>query len=359
MIERKYYISFVVATRNDNHGGNMIKKNQYFIDNWIKKTKKYKLSSELIIVEWNPDKNKKPLRKVLKLPKLQKYQSIKIITVKNDVYKKINLNKKIKFYQMIAKNIGVIRSKGKFILSTNIDIVFSDELIKKLSEEKLKSKTIYTSVRYDLNFNDFKKEINNNNFSKYLTHINTKNYSYDVKNKKYYFVNRTFLSLFLDNKKILKFKKIKFKKFKFIKLKKIFLYFWKYFFNIFFEIKIHTNASGDFTLIDSKSWELLRGYYEFKGYSWHLDSLLLFRAYNKNFSFKIFNEKIFHINHNIGTGFTPGNKKLFENLKKNKIEYLNDKKLNRIKNILKNNPNYLENNLEWGCKKLLFKSFIA
>lgn len=358
MIKCEYYISFVVATRNDNHGGNMIKKNQYFIDNWVKKTKKYKLSSELIIVEWNPDKDKKSLKKVLKFPKLQSYQSIKIITTTNNIYKKKNLNKRIKFYQMIAKNIGIVRSQGRFILSTNIDIIFSDELIKKLSKKLLKEKTIYTAERYDLDFNDFKKRINNKNYLNYLTHINTKNYSYDVKHKKYFFVNRTFLSLILDNKKILAIKKINFFKKK-IKFKKIFIYFCEYFFDIFFKKKIHTNASGDFTLIDNKSWKSLRGYYEFNGYSWHLDTILLIRAYYRNFKFKIFNEKIFHINHNIGSGFTPGDKQLFKNLKEKKIKYLNDKKLNRIKNILRNNPNYLENNLEWGCKKLLFKSFIA
>ncbi len=343
-----------MATRNDNHGGNMIKKNQYFIDNWIKKTKKYKLSAELIIVEWNPDKNKKSLKKILKFPKLQKYQSIKIITVKNDVYKKMNLNKKIKFYQMIAKNIGVIRSKGKFILSTNIDIVFSDELIKKLSKEKLKSKTIYTSLRYDLNFNDFKKEINNNNFFKYLTHINKKNYTYDFINKKYFFVNRTFLSLFLDSRKM--FRK-KFRKIIFRNVKKRILYLFEYLANILFEKNIHTNACGDFTLIDNNSWKSLRGYYEFKGYSWHLDSFLLLRAYYKNFSFKIFNEKIFHINHKIGSGFTPGDKELFKFLKKNKIKFITDTRLKNIKNSLKKNNNFLINNKNWGFKATFFKTF--
>ena len=30
-------------------------KNQFFLDMWADKVKKYKIESELVIVEWNPD----------------------------------------------------------------------------------------------------------------------------------------------------------------------------------------------------------------------------------------------------------------------------------------------------------------
>ena len=32
-------------------------------------------------------------------------------------------------YQMIAKNVGPLRARGEFLLATNIDILFSDELM--------------------------------------------------------------------------------------------------------------------------------------------------------------------------------------------------------------------------------------
>ena len=31
-------------------------------------------------------------------------------------------------YQMIAKNVGIRRARGQFVLATNIDILFSNEL---------------------------------------------------------------------------------------------------------------------------------------------------------------------------------------------------------------------------------------
>ena len=80
MIGNNYYISFVVTTRNDDHGKNMFKKNQFFLDMWADKVKKYKIESELVIVEWNPDPKKSLLKDTLIFPKLEKNQSIKNIS---------------------------------------------------------------------------------------------------------------------------------------------------------------------------------------------------------------------------------------------------------------------------------------
>ena len=48
-----YKYSFIVASRNDNHGGNMRAKNIFFINRWLHSIKKYNLNCELIIVDWN------------------------------------------------------------------------------------------------------------------------------------------------------------------------------------------------------------------------------------------------------------------------------------------------------------------
>ena len=44
---------------------------------------------------------------------------------------------KIPFYQMIAKNVGIRRAKGKFVLASNIDIFLDDELMKLISKRSL------------------------------------------------------------------------------------------------------------------------------------------------------------------------------------------------------------------------------
>ena len=192
----KYYISFVVATRNDNHGGNMELKNQAFINDLSKKIKKHNLSAEIIVIEWNPTKNKKKLSKKIIKPKLNKNQNIRIITVPNKVHKKFKNSKKINFFQMIAKNVGVRKAMGEYILTTNIDIIFSDQIIEYFSKKKLNKNIIYRCDRYDTSFNNLEKEFSDKKLEKKIFLINKKNYTINVKTKKKYFVNFSLYYLF-------------------------------------------------------------------------------------------------------------------------------------------------------------------
>jgi hypothetical protein len=108
--------------------------------------------------------------------------------------------------------------------------------------------------------------------------------------------------------------------------------------------KLHTNACGDFQLISKKTFINLSGYYEYDGYSFHIDSILMWKAYFMGYKFKDLKFKIFHINHT--EGYTNSNE-LFKNLKKKDINYISNNKLIRIINNLKKNMNYL-NNAKFG-----------
>ena len=44
---------------------------------------------------------------------------------------------------MIAKNIGIRRASGKFILATNIDVIINQKLYEFISQKKLEEKKIY------------------------------------------------------------------------------------------------------------------------------------------------------------------------------------------------------------------------
>ena len=48
------YLSVVAASRNDDHGGDPLIRTQIFINNFARQCEKYRLSAELIIVDWNP-----------------------------------------------------------------------------------------------------------------------------------------------------------------------------------------------------------------------------------------------------------------------------------------------------------------
>ena len=117
-----------------------------------------------------------------------------------------------------------------------------------------------------------------------------------------------------------------------------------------FEKKLHTNACGDFTLASRHIWNNISAYYEFEGYSWHIDSIFMWKAFYNNYKFSELKHEIFHMNHDIGSGYNFNNNKLFNNLKKKKISYISNNQFNgKIKKNLKINKNLYANN-NWGLK---------
>lgn len=134
----EYYLSIVATTRNDNHGGDLLRRTSAFVNSVFEQSKKWNVSVELIIVEWNPPKDKPLLKEVLPKPSGDVPVSLKYVIVPNEVHNNYNNAETIPLYQMIAKNVGIRRAEGKFILCTNIDILFSDSIFAFLQKELYK-----------------------------------------------------------------------------------------------------------------------------------------------------------------------------------------------------------------------------
>jgi len=346
-----YDYSFIVATRNDNHGGNMIKKNQFFIDRWSYSVKKYNLKCELIIVDWNSEIS---LKKKIKFPKLNNNQNIRIITVPNSIHKKFNNGHKIKLHQMIAKNVGAIRALGKYLVLTNIDIIFSEKLLAKLKERKDK-KTIYRLDRYDVDINLDKiknYKINENSIEKKITTIFKKYYIKDIKTGIKYFTQRTFLNFIKYFIKTVIKKKSLSEIIKYIMSKNRF----RSALPILLIKKLHLNACGDFTMLSKDLFLKLNGYYEFEGYALHIDSILLYKAHFNNYKIKELKEKIYHINHSNGYDGYLNPDKFFLSLKDKKIPYIDTYKLIKIIFSLKKNLKFL-NNVRFGLSNIKLEEF--
>ena len=144
------YISIVVAARNDDHGGNMIGRMQAFIDSWIGQARRYDLSSEIIVVEWNPPADRARLMNELRWPEDMGPCEVRFIEVPREVHDRLPNAGTIPLHQMIAKNAGIRRARGQFILATNLDIIFSAELMQFLGERRLERGKMYRIDRTDV-----------------------------------------------------------------------------------------------------------------------------------------------------------------------------------------------------------------
>jgi len=360
-----FHLSIVAGSRNDDHGGNLLSRMQHFVDGAIRQCVKHGLSAELILVDWNPPTDRLPLSKALTIPKELGNCQIRFITVPPKLHQKHDHADSLPLFQMIAKNVGIRRARGKYVLATNIDILFSDELIIYL-RDKLKSGCVYRADRLDVPATIPQKE----QFEKILTYcqkntfrINGKYGTRVFQNGLWSFVDvtggasKSFFQrsiglfwlrkgfLFLDSLR----KKRDQKQFDFLRK------------NLYRRLilNVHTNACGDFTLLAKDDWKDLRGYPEMHGYSWHLDSFLLYQAVLRGKKQVELSNKqvIYHIEHGKSSGYTPEEHHvLFDRLKKERIPSLSDQELldwiGKMKKAKNQSIPFLYNDMNWGFQNL-------
>jgi hypothetical protein len=143
-------ISFVVTARNDNYGGDFLERTQAFVNVLLTLCERYSLEMELVMVEWNPPPENHRLAMALKWPESPRHCRVRIIEVPEDLHRKLPHSEKKPMFEYIAKNVGVRRALGEYIIVTNPDILYSEELIKFLASWQLSPQQTYRSMRYDV-----------------------------------------------------------------------------------------------------------------------------------------------------------------------------------------------------------------
>jgi len=276
---------------------------QLFLDSLYDQCTRYQIDTELIIIEWNPPADKKSLYDALKWPQGCRYVTTRIVTVPPDIHNRFRHADQLPVFQMIGKNVGIRRARGNFILATNIDILFSEELMQYLALKNLEEGHHYRVDRIDVAphvLHEYGETTPLASCRKNRIRINKQFGTYDYRN-------------FMDSVPI----------------------FFRHHRDYVFRVKIeqdhgypliHSNACGDFTLMAKKNWMDLRGYPELQMYSFHIDSLLLVLAYHLGIREVYLKPpcEIYHIEHSSGSGWTPGTgeKKLWERLDTKGISYL-------------------------------------
>lgn len=138
------YLSVVIVGRNDDYGVNFLDRMKSFICSLDRQLIDCRGLVELIVVEWNPLADRPRFQEVLPTPT---NMDLRIITVPRDVHETIGHPWPVlEFY---GKNVGIRRAHAEYVLVTNPDIIFSDELIAALSQRPLNPGCFYRCDRYD------------------------------------------------------------------------------------------------------------------------------------------------------------------------------------------------------------------
>lgn len=338
-INIKPYLSIVATARNDNHGGNLLPRMQMFIEGIIEQCNKFQLPAELIIVEWNPPVENDRLCDAIHWPdnynSSSSFCDVRIIEVPAEIHNRYKHAQQLPLFQMIGKNVAIRRARGVFVLATNIDILFSNELIQYIARQQLQLNRLYRIDRSDVDADIPVNASVEQRLQYCKNHI--------IRLERY---DGTINLLSGDFHRIYWEKDLRVRLLEFLQHKHLI--------PVVTRERLHLNACGDFTMMAKDRWERVRGYPEFEMYSMHLDSVLCTQAHFDGTREYILEKPmcIYHIEHSTGSGFTPeGEAKLNSRLSAAGIPQLSHEQFHKWAiQMRKNNQTLIfnENANGWG-----------
>ncbi len=333
------YLSIVAASRNDDHGGNPLVRTQIFIDSFLEQCEKFKIKAELILIDWNPPKEKVPLSNVISWQKSNEYVDCKVITVPNEIHRTIRYSDRFPFYQMIAKNVGIRRAKGEFILATNIDILFSSELMEFISKKNLKKGNVYRCDRVDIDPSISAAFTQEEKMFYCKTESNIVRWNKRYTEKEVFIKSKYYQEDEVDGVKL-----------EVLKNGSPFYY-------------LNTFACGDFTMLHKDDWNKIKGYSEMESYSLHIDSMCIYSCVRNEINEVSFQAPLccYHIEHSIGSGWTPeGEQKLYSRLYSMGVSIPDIEILHEyIDENCQNDKKIIFNNDDWGFNKVAFNEVLC
>ena len=291
----------------------------------------------MVLVEWNPPSARASLEDVLGWPAGSEWFSVRIIIVQPALHRKHQYASRLALFQMIAKNVGIQRAIGKYVIATNIDIIFSDELFERLEGEDFREGVVYRSDRWDIP-NEIQLEQNLDVLLdrawKEAIRRNRKDGTYVKRDGLFVNITETRFDDFFHNpvKDKLQTLLITLEENLLLPREEV-LSQLRNFLNVamprfrrnYMIPLLHVHACGDFTMMSRQDWFALRGYPEWNIFSWNIDSIILYQAYYNGLEIAELEEACvhYHIEHDYGSGWTPeGEGRLRERLDELGIPYI-------------------------------------
>jgi len=325
----------VATSRNDDHGGNLAARMQVFVDGLAEHAERFGLPVELILVEWNPPADRPSLSEALRWSATEMFRP-QVLTVPREVHDLLDNANRLPLFQMIAKNAGIRRARAPFVLATNIDILFTDELFAFI-DGGLKPNSMYRVDRHDVLARLDGPTLPSPAECRALPPIR----EHSLEGLRYpngpppAHGNRAAEAAPLQRIR---------------ELSRLSMAAW----DRVVLPKLHTSGCGDFTLTSRDVWWAMRGYPEWPIFSWHIDGVVLYQAYAGGVEMINLQPPMvaIHLEHSEGSGWTPeGSRRLFSRLDKTGIPFLSTQDYRKIARKLVRHTGFQPfNNEGWGLE---------
>ena len=233
------YLTLVFTGRNDDFGGDFNRRFFRALRFNHERLREAGVSHEFVFVEWRPLVDRPYLATVLGRTFEDLGPSdLQSFVVDPAYHDALSLNPRIQFQEFIAKNVGVRRARGQFVLTTNTDIYLGRGVVEYLAARSLLPRVLYRTPRYDV------KDHSDTTFMDWDVLHDERNWEEVNHIKPPYF----------------------------------------------------TNASGDFLLLDRETYQELRGFNEvYRNAKIHMDGNFCVKAHASGFPLVDIGQPVFHV----------------------------------------------------------------
>lgn len=151
-VARGPLVSIVLTGRNDGYGGDFAGRFHRALRFNHQQLTARGIAHEVVFVEWAPPADVPLLVDCVSaaIPDLD--ATVCSWYVVDPGYQRaLCLNPRLGFLEFIAKNVGIRRARGRFVLTTNCDVFLGRRVLDVLQSGALSSRVLYRAPRHDLN----------------------------------------------------------------------------------------------------------------------------------------------------------------------------------------------------------------
>lgn len=144
------YLSIVSTGRNDGYGGDFIERWLRTLDFNERQLAARGVDVEFVFVEWAPPEGVPLLAEIVRTELPRVCSTLRAFVVDEAYQDALTLNPRVRYLEFIAKNVGIRRARGAFVLATNVDVYFGRHVLDRFTARALEQGRLYRARRIDL-----------------------------------------------------------------------------------------------------------------------------------------------------------------------------------------------------------------
>ena len=145
-------LSIVLTGRNDGYGGDFAARFFRTLRFNHEQLTARGIRHEFVFVEWAPPSDRTLLFEETgkALPDFDRAVCSWYV-VDPEYHSALSLNPRLEYHEFLAKNVGVRRARGEYILTSNCDVYLGRRVLDALEQRALEPRVLYRAPRHDLN----------------------------------------------------------------------------------------------------------------------------------------------------------------------------------------------------------------